>query len=103
VRQEVSHRVEALAAEVRRHTNLPIAVGFGVSRPEHAERILQFADGVIIGSAFIRQIEETLGLNLTPDALSQALKERVSTFTESFRRVMSVRGEQSTSAYSPKE
>src|SRR6056297_628994 len=53
--------------DIRRHTELlrsvtalPICVGFGISSPEHVSAISQFADGVVIGSAFERMIEENL-------------------------------------------
>jgi len=35
-----------------------VAVGFGVSKPEHAAEIATYADGVVVGSAFMRLIEE---------------------------------------------
>jgi tryptophan synthase alpha chain len=44
---------------VREKTDLPLAVGFGVSRPEHVRTVLDAgADGVIVGSALVRLIEE---------------------------------------------
>lgn len=47
-------------------TNKPIAVGFGVSRPDHAETLASWgADGVIVGSALVR----ALGEAATPGAL----------------------------------
>lgn len=50
---EVERRVAAL----RRHTELPIGVGFGVRDAEHAARIAAFADAVIVGSAIIETME----------------------------------------------
>ncbi|MGQ0810720.1 MAG: tryptophan synthase subunit alpha [Nitrospiraceae bacterium] len=47
-------------AKIRRMTKTPIAVGFGVSTPEDASRIARMADGVIVGSAIVRQIGEHL-------------------------------------------
>jgi tryptophan synthase alpha chain len=44
--------------QIRSITEKPIAVGFGVSNPEQAARIVQWADGVIIGSAIIRMLEK---------------------------------------------
>jgi len=43
---------------VRKITTLPIAVGFGISQPEQAKRIGRFADGIVIGSAIVRLIDE---------------------------------------------
>jgi tryptophan synthase alpha chain len=48
-------------AEIRRHSRLPIGVGFGISTPEQAGRISRWADGVIIGSALVRVIEQARG------------------------------------------
>ncbi len=45
---------------LRSVTDLPICVGFGISTPEHVNTISAFADGVVIGSAFERMIEENL-------------------------------------------
>ena len=41
---------------VRRHTDLPIAVGFGISRPEHVAAVTASADGAIVGSALVRRM-----------------------------------------------
>lgn len=49
--------VEARLAEVRRHTSLPIGVGFGIRDPESAARIAGVADAVIVGSALVSRIE----------------------------------------------
>lgn len=43
-------------ARVRRRTHTPLAVGFGISRPEHARNVAAIADGVIVGSALIDRI-----------------------------------------------
>lgn len=48
--------VGALAARVRRHTALPLALGFGISTPEQAQQALRHVDGVIVGSALIRSL-----------------------------------------------
>jgi tryptophan synthase alpha chain len=43
-------------ARIRRHTALPLAVGFGVSTPEQADEVAGYADGVIIGSALVEVV-----------------------------------------------
>jgi tryptophan synthase alpha chain len=46
---------------LKRETDLPVAVGFGVSRPEHAAWVASFADGVIVGSVLVREVERLAG------------------------------------------
>jgi tryptophan synthase alpha chain len=43
---------------LRGQTDLPICVGFGISKPEHARMLRDLADGIIVGSAIVRQLEE---------------------------------------------
>jgi tryptophan synthase alpha chain len=44
--------------KIRKITRLPVAVGFGISKPQQAREIARFADGVVIGSAVVRLIDE---------------------------------------------
>ena len=44
--------------ELRRHTELPIAVGFGISTPEQAAAVAKTADAVVVGSAIVRKVAE---------------------------------------------
>jgi tryptophan synthase alpha chain len=44
--------------EIRRHTKLPIAVGFGISTPEQAREVAKIADAVVVGSAIVKSISE---------------------------------------------
>ncbi|KAF8710070.1 hypothetical protein HU200_029799 [Digitaria exilis] len=58
-RANVSTRVESLIQEVKQVTDKPVAVGFGISKPEHVKQLAGWgADGVIIGSAMVRQLGE---------------------------------------------
>jgi tryptophan synthase alpha chain len=43
---------------LRQRTDLPICIGFGISRPEHVRRLCEVADGIIVGSAFVRYFEQ---------------------------------------------
>lgn len=61
-RTSVSSSAQALVNKLRSVTNLPIAVGLGVSTPEQAREVAQYADGVIVGSAFIRLLQEGASL-----------------------------------------
>ncbi|GIV04754.1 MAG: tryptophan synthase alpha chain [Fimbriimonadales bacterium] len=47
-----------LVARIREHSSLPIAVGFGVSKPEHVRQIAQIADGAVVGSQLVRYLHE---------------------------------------------
>jgi len=55
-RDRLPRDVEAFVARVRAASKLPLAVGFGIGTPEQAARIARIADGVIVGSAFVRAI-----------------------------------------------
>lgn len=57
-RSTISDSVKDLVTRTRVHTDLPIAVGLGVSTPAQAKEIAQYADGVIVGSAFVTAIEK---------------------------------------------
>ncbi|MBA2564538.1 MAG: tryptophan synthase subunit alpha [Gemmatimonadetes bacterium] len=63
-------RLEQQMAEVRRHTPLPVAVGFGIADPASARRAAATADGVVVGSAFLACVESdgpAAGLGLLRD------------------------------------
>jgi tryptophan synthase alpha chain len=59
-RESLPETVEASVNKIRKATNKPIAVGFGISTAEQAKRIASFADGVIVGSAIVNVIEKNL-------------------------------------------
>lgn len=58
VRSEITTDLSAIVAEIRKATDIPVAIGFGISTPEQAERYSAVADGIIIGSAIVRIIEQ---------------------------------------------
>ena len=55
-RDAVSSSAEGVVASIREHTHLPAAVGLGVSTGAQARQVAGFADGVIVGSAFVRRM-----------------------------------------------
>jgi len=61
-RDSVSGDARSLVARIRETSDLPVAVGLGVSTAEQAHEVAQYADGVIVGSAFIRQVQESADL-----------------------------------------
>ena len=52
-RRELSDSLTTWIASVKSHSTLPLAVGFGIATPEHAFRVANVADGVVVGSALI--------------------------------------------------
>jgi tryptophan synthase alpha chain len=53
-------KVTAAVARIKRHTKLPVAVGFGVKTAEHARAIAEGADGVVVGSALVEALRQSL-------------------------------------------
>jgi tryptophan synthase alpha chain len=61
-RDQLSDMVGGMVGQLKQLTNIPVCVGFGISKPEHAVTVSQAgADGVIIGSRLVELIENNLG------------------------------------------
>jgi len=56
-RAEMSAEAEKLVRRVRQFTDLPVAVGFGISKPEHVQDVWRYADAAVVGSAIVGEIE----------------------------------------------
>jgi tryptophan synthase alpha chain len=74
-RDEMTHDAETLVRRVRVVTDLPVAVGFGVSMAEHLRQVWRFADAAVVGSAIVSEIER---LKTAPD-----LVQRIGRFARS--------------------
>jgi len=84
-REKLSSTVEGLVGKLKNLTNVPVCVGFGISKPEHAATIAQAgADGVIIGSKIVGLIEDNL------DDREKGLAE-ISTFLSDVKGAISAR------------
>jgi tryptophan synthase alpha chain len=70
--QDLSMELQDFLQSLRRYSDTPIAVGFGISQPEHVRSVWQVADGAIVGSAIVREIENNIE--------RADLVERVATF-----------------------
>jgi tryptophan synthase alpha chain len=57
-RQTVASGAQTLVARIRAETTLPVAVGFGISRPEHVSEVARWADAAVVGSALVSVIAE---------------------------------------------
>ncbi|MCE2509699.1 MAG: tryptophan synthase subunit alpha [Alphaproteobacteria bacterium] len=78
--------VTKAVAHLRRHTKLPIAVGFGIRTPELAEEIAAHADAVVVGSALVQKIEEGLSAGKSPTDLVAAALRFVESLAGGVRR-----------------
>lgn len=58
VRNEISTDISHITEVIRQNTDVPCAVGFGISKPEQAKKMAGISDGAIVGSAIIRIIEQ---------------------------------------------
>jgi tryptophan synthase alpha chain len=80
-RENLPDDLEPAVKRIKEQSKKPVAVGFGISTPEHAKRIGLFADGVIVGSAIVKMIEE----NLRHPELTLKVKDFVSSFANALK------------------
>lgn len=64
-RSEIKTDLASIVSVVRQNTNVPCAIGFGISRPEQAAKMAAISDGAIVGSAIIKLLEQH-GKNAAP-------------------------------------
>ena len=79
VRQELAPHLAEMLKTLRSQTNLPLAVGFGISAPDQIEHLRGLADGVIVGSAIVKHLE---GLSSDPSQTESVLRQ-ITNFTKS--------------------
>lgn len=58
MRSEIKTDLASITALVKENTEVPCAIGFGISTPEQAKKMAEISDGVIVGSAIVRLLEE---------------------------------------------
>lgn len=58
---EMAQGIHELVSRIRAHTGKPIAVGFGISKPEHVREVCEYADGAVAGSVLVNLIAEKSG------------------------------------------
>lgn len=56
--QPVTEEIAGLSRQLKELTELPLVAGFGIATPEQAARVAQYSDGVVVGSALVRIVEE---------------------------------------------
>jgi tryptophan synthase alpha chain len=67
-RDRVAAGAEALVRRIRQHTSMPIAVGFGISSPDHVAEVGAYADAAVVGSALVSTIAEA---SASPDLVDR--------------------------------
>lgn len=60
VRSEFNKNLENIVKEIKKYTDIPVAIGFGISNPEAVKNMCKISDGAIVGSAIVRIVEEHL-------------------------------------------
>jgi tryptophan synthase alpha chain len=58
MQQKISDTIASMTGKIRANTDLPIAIGFGISNPEQAKTVAQYAEAIVVGSAVVNQIAE---------------------------------------------
>lgn len=74
MQSKVAESIGEMTAKIRAHTDLPVAIGFGISNPEQAKQVAQHAEAIVVGSAVVNRIAEH---GQSPD-----LVEKVSQFVK---------------------
>ncbi len=75
--------VAAKLREIREHTDLPLGVGFGIGNPETAARVAEIADAVVVGSAVIKRVEESVAV---PDKILNEIPAFIAQLREAMDR-----------------
>ncbi len=83
-REALPEELPALAKRVRKVTSLPIAVGFGISQPEHVTALAGIADAAVVGSALVAEIEKSA----TPAAAAKAVAARIRLLKQAAREAL---------------
>jgi tryptophan synthase alpha chain len=87
-------KVAAAVARIKRHTALQVAVGFGVRTPAQARAIAQVADGVVVGSALVDALKQSLGADMKATQSSvKAVTDLVAALAEGVRDARRVAAE----------
>jgi tryptophan synthase alpha chain len=74
-RRELAQGIEEQVRRVRETSEVPVCVGFGVSKPEHVVRVGAFADGVVVGSALVERIAAAASPEAAVDAAARFVAE----------------------------
>ena len=77
-REQMSAEAEKLVGRVRRYSDLPVAVGFGISKPEHVRDVWRYADAAVVGSALVKVVEESSSGSVAVSNVGQFVRQLLS-------------------------
>ena len=77
-REEMSAEAEKLVRRVRSFSNLPVAVGFGISKPEHVRDVWRYADAAVVGSAIVELVEESRSGSVAVSSVGRFVRQLLS-------------------------
>lgn len=80
VRSEFSTNFEEFFSSIGKYCSIPTAIGFGISTPEHIKALRRYSDGLIVGSAVVRQVENSSN--------EEETVQRVGTFVSTLRKAL---------------
>jgi tryptophan synthase alpha chain len=86
VQKDLTSELQKEVKKIRRKVDLPVAVGFGISSPEQVSAVAKVADGVVVGSALVRLVEENEGREDLPDLLAGEVERLAAGLERSKRR-----------------
>jgi tryptophan synthase alpha chain len=92
-RDSLPEELPNLVRRVRRFTKLPVAVGFGISLPDHVSALGGIADAAVVGSALVAEVEKAVKVSTGgPESAAAAVARRIRLLKEAARHGISRRG-----------
>jgi len=86
VQKDLTSELQKEVKKIRRKVDLPVAVGFGISSPKQVAAVGKVADGVVVGSALVRLVEENHGREDLPELLAAEVERLAAGLDRSKRR-----------------
>jgi len=77
-REQMSAEAESLVGRVRKYSDLPVVVGFGISKPDHVRDVWRYADASVVGSAIVRVVEESSSGSVAVSNVGQFVRHLLS-------------------------
>mmetsp|Transcript_16574 Transcript_16574/g.29949 ORF Transcript_16574/g.29949 Transcript_16574/m.29949 type:complete len:739 (-) Transcript_16574:72-2288(-) len=101
-RDALPEDLDDFIARVRTKTNLPLAVGFGISNPEMVQGVANISDGVVVGSAILNAMEAA-GEDASTEARAEAVRKSVAHLTTGVKQAAGAKNQATALGQVPKE